>query len=91
MNRNTKVIEEASLLLQKDQQILNEMKLQTDLSLKDSKIMNLQFCLKLRDDQLKNMHLALVESQTQKSVFMTKLQLTMRELKTVSSKSKKIS
>ena len=80
--------EEVSLLQVKDQQI---MKLQADMSMKNSQITNLQFCLKLRDDQLRQMRLALVENQTKKSVFMTKLQLTTRELKSASSNRKKLS
>jgi len=87
MDRDRKVIEEGSLLQQKDQQIL---KLQTDLSLTNSQIMNLQFCLKLRDDQVKQMRLKLVESQTKKSAFLTNLQLKARELKTATSNCKKL-
>lgn len=88
MDRNTKVIEGKSLLQQKDQYI---MKLQADLSLQTNQIMNLQFGLKLKDDLLKQMHLALVESQTKMSFFMTKLQLTTRELHSASSNRKKLS
>ena len=87
MDRDREVVEEGSLLQKKDQQIL---KLQTDLSLKNSQIMNLQFCLKLRDDQVKQMRLALVESQTKKSAFLTNLQLKTRELKSATSNCKKL-
>ena len=81
------MIEEQSLIQQKDQQI---MKLQADLRMRNSQIVNLKFCLKLRDDQLMQMRLALAECQSKKSVFLTKLQLKVRELKTATSNCKKL-
>ena len=73
MDSNEKEMKGRSLLEEKNKQI---MQLQAALSSKNSQILNLQFCLKVRDDQLKQMHRAFVESQKQKAVFVTKLQLT---------------
>ena len=87
MDSNEKEIKGKSLLQEKNKQIVQ---LQAALSLKNSQILNLQFCLKLRDDQLKQMHCAFVESQKQKAVFMTKLQLTSRKLQTTSSTHQKL-
>ena len=87
MDRNKKEIQEESLLEEKNKQIIQ---LQAALNSKNSQVLTLQFCLKLRDDQLKQMHHAFVESQKQKAVFMTKLQLTSRKLQTASSIHRKL-